>query len=1000
MQYMRAANITLRSIVQGVSRFTRDRSAVAVFSGLAKEFGVPVSDIVDIAETRVEYTSALPALAVTKVSDTRVRVVARFVTDVRYLARALDALAVGMPDSARGERRDAAINIKDKSSHGSDVTRGLSLSAGVTRESIRASAVDDMDLDDFFDIIDDIGDRPAPDAPVKRGARDASWASPEPDPGPDDGAPIDASASSAPASGTQSQPASGTQSSPSAGQADDVLHRLKRLDPMVFAQPPSKQFAPSSVKCQKGKQPVGLSDAELEAAMKDKGAADRIMRPIRFSSGPDVAPINYVCPEKWCVSSGVARLRGEPCPDPSEPSWKLDNGFRFPGFLPGVQHPKGLCMPCCYKKPPLEGSVMAEREKQCLGNSAGKEVDPRPTEEAAPPGRPLVAAHVNRADRILERGAFGGVPPEYGLKTPGYDLVDSVDQADQRDRRAPMLVRVGIGRRVGIADALGFVADAIRPGIVQGGAGAKAGNAGAKAGNAGAKQGDKPSPVDARPGNAGAKPGDKPGNAGAKPGDKPGNAGTKPGAKPGPVDARAGDKPGNAGAKPGPVDARAGDKAGDAGAKPGNAGAKQGDKLGPVDGRAGDKAGDAGAKPGNAGGLARLCADIADNITPDTFLQTRAPRLFMDGADDGNEAAPAGNFGTIVSSAGGKQARRRDALLARSFERYRAALRAASEGSLKDLRSVTNTVLGAINAGALDWFPGVLVVAVNDNGAAFVDHVPERATRAGEDAVVIISRNGVCEPLGFLNGKGTVTMRLPGRGKWLEPTREAIRRSLPEEPPGSVRVVGYSLLASGYMRPTDPPRFLPFPTPVPIDAAIKHVYIDGASPASPLAGAVPASASEAEAAAARTGAVEFYPPANLWKTVARQSLEDDVKDGAIFTGIQATGDVASDPRDSILSPVKRRLATRDALISAFLDAIRDSGGESVLHGSSPSQSAPASDKEVVSELITKYWERVRKAVPGASRSDAEYAIVGMLRPVPGTEFPSVELAADETLVSA
>ena len=921
LQYMRAPNVTLKAVVQGIARFTGSAQAAHVFAGTARDFGVPLADLLAVAASRADFMSTLPSVSVSRASDTRAAISMKYVADSRYIARAIDAVNAGAKQSSGASAAGDKV-VAAKGDAADSAVKGLSFAKGASQQAVRSAAVDGADLDEYFDIIDDAAD----DGVIKATATSEQTAQ-STESTPPDGAAAD----NKPADNKPADNAADDDASP--GQSDDVLNRLKRIDPAVFAQPPTKGFGSYSVKCQKGKQPVALTDAELARASAEKRSSAALSKapPVRFGSAPDKIR-NYVCPEKWCVTSGVARAAGQPCPDPKEMWWSFADEHRYPGFLPGIQHPKGLCMPCCYRKPPREGSVMADRARACEASSA-VQGDPQAADgapiDSGPRGARLEVgngtgvvkgvrpgnAHVNRADRILDLGALGEIPREFGVSATegrrgggGGGGGGGVAQAprEPREPREPRsaVVRVGLGLDSTLSDALGMLADAFRPeGREKGG--------------------------------------------------------------------------GDDSHRGGPGACR---------------------------------------KP-----VARLCADLAEALTPTHFMQTWAPRMFADRSgsgpgsrgdatkrfeEDAARFARDAGYRALVASTKGKQQARRDEILAGAYAAYLEALRKAANGSVESAAEVAVTLFGAVNTGALAWLPPVHLLALGPQGAAYAEHAPSRALVAGEDACVVLSRNGVFEPAGVVLDmrRSDVLLRVPGSEAWLEEAKEGIRRHLPAAGAGGVRTVGYCMLAVGQVDAKG--RFLPYSSPVPIDAGAgtKHAYIDGVSAASPLADARPADADVAAAAAERTGATDFYPPSHAWKAVAARALSDDVKDGAIFTGVSGGGGdwKSLDKREASLAWIKDRLAKADKIASAVLSAVREAGGDHLLErrGAADNAAGPddlLSDSQATDLIVDKYWPAIKAAVDGATRDDARYAVTNIVRPVPSNYLPYVAVGADETL---
>lgn len=199
----------------------------------------------------------------------------------------------------------------------------------------------------------------------------------------------------------------------------DVLRALQVRDPEVFGFRAQNVFRPYSVQCQ-DRQPVALTDEEYEKA-KSGSTQGSFKGEIRYGSKNQY---NFICPQKWCATSGVARKVGEACPKKDEPVWDFGQ-MTYPGFLSGAKHPKGLCMPCCFKKEPKPGGKVYERMGECVGADMSTDGSK--------------ASHLSRSSRILDSGVFGKVSDALASHLPAN------------------VVRRGMGTKVGFFDVVEFV---------------------------------------------------------------------------------------------------------------------------------------------------------------------------------------------------------------------------------------------------------------------------------------------------------------------------------------------------------------------------------------------------------------------------------------------------------------------------------------------------------------------------------------------------------------
>jgi hypothetical protein len=181
------------------------------------------------------------------------------------------------------------------------------------------------------------------------------------------------------------------------GMGSDVLRALQYRDPTVFGFRAEGVFRPYSVQCQ-DRQPVILTDEEFENA-KSKSSENSFKGSLSYGSNE---AYNFICPQKWCVTSKVARKTGEACPLKDEPTYDF-KGMTYPGYISGSKHPTGLCMPCCFKREPVPGSKVYERELACNSKTGIGITD-------------SVNSHVSRSSRILDQGAFGKISEKVSRK--------------------------------------------------------------------------------------------------------------------------------------------------------------------------------------------------------------------------------------------------------------------------------------------------------------------------------------------------------------------------------------------------------------------------------------------------------------------------------------------------------------------------------------------------------------------------------------------------------
>jgi hypothetical protein len=347
--------------------------------------------------------------------------------------------------------------------------------------------------------------------------------------------------------------------------------------------------------------------------------------------------------------------------------------------------------------------------------------------------------------------------------------------------------------------------------------------------------------------------------------------------------------------------------------------------------------------------------ELADKMRVQHFVQCGA-RAYMDvaGAAPRPTPAPAPEYARMMGlgrgarpgRGGGRDAdgaaQRREAVIQHALLRARRSFLADTSSA-----GIPYGVLYRLaNSGALDA-PPVLVVALDAAGNAFVDHVHAGRLDAaeGRGVHVCLAWRGAYEPLGAFNNKRFEPL-WSAEHPWIKGLTAALRRAVRAPPDEAYRVVTHSLMAIGSV--TRSKAYVPFDAPVPIDPDALHRYVsDGA-----LTGV--------------TGAKGAKHKSKDRKRDVGTIVEDDAKDGMLFGN-----DALEDTRARTLRDLKRRLrALHDVQMAVARRGIKDEAG---------------------------IRREARRLVPRDADAQ-EYAVAGLLRPVPGDALPFVDLAEHETFV--
>jgi hypothetical protein len=207
---------------------------------------------------------------------------------------------------------------------------------------------------------------------------------------------------------------------------------IEKKDPVLILKEDTKEYNAYSRTClsDKRRQPVILTDNQLEKINKEHPGFLREQDVIRYGSD-EKHQFNYICPRYWCLKSNtfidpadIKMVKGELVHQPKKgPSCgkvlpkkekKVKPGYyiyefndeAYPGLIPD-KHPKGLCLPCCFKNYNTEGRIKAK--ETCI--EKGKPTEEKKLDKKI--GAPKEAAYVLGPDKFpLDAGRWGYLPGE------------------------------------------------------------------------------------------------------------------------------------------------------------------------------------------------------------------------------------------------------------------------------------------------------------------------------------------------------------------------------------------------------------------------------------------------------------------------------------------------------------------------------------------------------------------------------------------------------------
>lgn len=160
------------------------------------------------------------------------------------------------------------------------------------------------------------------------------------------------------------------------GREVKLVRKLQHIDPVLFDFERTGKVEFYSRLCQSAQQPLPLTDAEFEQV---KDEYEEVLR-----YGNKTYPgqfLNYVCPS---------------------------HAYKFPGFLPKEKHPKGFCLPCCYKT--SSQKVKSRKHKifkECMRLEYGKEL----TSEEDPAREESNRRYIKNWGKPIQEGRLGLIPP-------------------------------------------------------------------------------------------------------------------------------------------------------------------------------------------------------------------------------------------------------------------------------------------------------------------------------------------------------------------------------------------------------------------------------------------------------------------------------------------------------------------------------------------------------------------------------------------------------------
>lgn len=254
------------------------------------------------------------------------------------------------------------------------------------------------------------------------------------------------------------------------------LSRLKKAEPTLFLSEDDGKYSAYSKLCQasRSRQPIILTPEEKERIDQE----DRENKTTSYSHaieyGTDDTKKNfYICPRYWCLKTNSPisekdAKEGKKCgkilkkdDKKVKPGHyivefnyplqhKNQDGSYFentPGFLEGKLHPKGLCMPCCFKKK-WDSKYQVERRKQCdKGNKSDEDEGEDETRQPLKRGvkQDSYIYEIRRYPIPQKRWGFLPISVQFFLQSDNYASVNPNNNKYLReDKTTNTLLRFGV----------------------------------------------------------------------------------------------------------------------------------------------------------------------------------------------------------------------------------------------------------------------------------------------------------------------------------------------------------------------------------------------------------------------------------------------------------------------------------------------------------------------------------------------------------------------------
>ena len=232
------------------------------------------------------------------------------------------------------------------------------------------------------------------------------------------------------------------------------LSKLKKREPTLFLSEDTGNFSAYSKICpaNRARQPIILTPKEKEEidAADKKNGSKSYAHALEYGSDPENKNY-YICPRYWCLKtnqpiSDKDAKAGKVCgkilergaktvkpghyvvefnhPEQHFDKDKPDNYFEnSPGYLEGKLHPKGACMPCCFKKA-WDSKAQITRRKSCEERGPDEEEAPAATKKKGKVKQDTYIMDIRRYPLPPKRWGYMPISVQYFLQSDNSKAAD------------------------------------------------------------------------------------------------------------------------------------------------------------------------------------------------------------------------------------------------------------------------------------------------------------------------------------------------------------------------------------------------------------------------------------------------------------------------------------------------------------------------------------------------------------------------------------------------